>query len=424
MNRRFLCIILAAVAIGGGGLAVNHFRAGGECNRPVDPKLVSANTDFGVRLLKELVKSEKGKNVFISPASVSTALFMTYNGADGGTREAMARTLGVQAMTLDQINDANEALLANLRGQGAGVEVQMANSLWARNDVSFKDSFIDANRRYYSAKVTSLPFDSNAVNKINAWASNKTHGKIPQIINKLDPDNDIMVLTNAVYFAGEWAKAFDPKDTKDAPFTLSDGKEITVPMMTQKMDVRRFAVEFADMSRLRSTMRPEFLKHHSIPEAYGVGIPYKNGRTEMWVVLPTEGSLSSLVKGLSARKLEDWIAESRHDEVYVSMPRFKLACSFENQMKSALSDMGMSEAFDANKANFSRLVAGQVWISAIVHKTVLEVDEKGTVAAAVTAGLLSSGAPMSFDIDRPFLCLIRDNKTKAILFIGAVEDPR
>ncbi len=423
MNRRLLCIILAAVAIAGGGLAVNHFRAGGGCNRPVDPKLVSANSGFGVRLLKELVKAEKGKNVFISPASVSMALFMTYNGADGGTKDAMAKTLGVQAMTLDQINDANEALLANLRGQGTGVEVQIANSIWARNGVNFKDSFMEANRRYYSAKVTSLPFDSNAISKINAWVSDNTHGKIPQIINKLDPD-DVMVLTNAVYFAGEWEKAFDPKGTKDAPFTLSDGTKITVPMMTGIMDVRGFNAGYAEVFEWSAQMKAEFAKGHVTPEAYGIGIPYKNGRTEMWVVLPTEGSLSSLVKGLSAQKLEGWIAGSRHNEVQVSMPRFKLACSFGGQMKSALSDMGMGEAFDPRKANFSRLVASQVWISAIVHKTVLEVDEKGTVAAAVTAELLTAGEPMSFDINRPFLCLIRDNKTKAILFIGVVEDPR
>src|SRR5689334_5992629 len=176
-------------------------------------KLAAANTQFGIKLLSEILKQDNGKNVFISPASVAIALAMTYNGASGDTQKAMAQALELQGMTLQEVNEAYAALKASLQNADPKVQLSIANSLWVKQGVQFKPDFLQRTQSYYQAKVTELNFaDPNAAGNINAWVSQNTNGKIQQIVDQIPPEM-VLYLINAIYFKGTWTKQFDKAKT-------------------------------------------------------------------------------------------------------------------------------------------------------------------------------------------------------------------
>ena len=198
----------------------------------VDSRLVKASNDFGFRLYRELAKTDAARNIFISPTSIELALAMTYNGAEGTTKDAMAETLGLQAMTLDEINQANAQLMTFLRNPDPKVEMALANSLWGRQDITFNADFLQRNSDYYDAEVRTIDFASPmSVETINQWASEKTRGRIPAIVNHGDIVDAFLVLLNALYFKGEWTVRFKEEFTQDGPFTLLDGTQKILPMM-------------------------------------------------------------------------------------------------------------------------------------------------------------------------------------------------
>ncbi len=216
-------------------------------NRPtavsVDPRLVSANTRFGMKLYSEVLRQNAGKNVFISGSSVALALAMTYNGAEAETKQAMARALELQAMSAEEVNQAFRDLSAALANPDPKVQLQIANSLWGRKGVSFKPDFIKRTRDYYNAEIEELNFnDPSAPQKINSWVSDKTKGKIDKIIDEISPDA-ILFLINAIYFKGKWTAEFEKAKTKDDTFTLADGRQKKHPMMNQSGDYSYFASE-------------------------------------------------------------------------------------------------------------------------------------------------------------------------------------
>ena len=372
----------------------------------VNPKLITANTTFGFKLFSELLQHDQGKNVFVSPSSVAIALSMLYNGATGETQQQMAKTLELQSMSLTELNQANAELKAVLENPDAGVQLAIANSLWARQGVSFKPAFMQHNQNFYGAQVTALDFAApNATATINNWVKENTRGKISQIVDSLKPD-DVLFLLNAIYFKGTWAKAFDKSDTVNKPFYRSDGSQTRHPLMAQTGSY----------------------KYYETDQFQAVSLPYGKKRVSMYLFLPKQSSnLSSFAKTLTAENWQQWMGRFRTQSGAVQVPRFKL--EYDVSLKKALSALGMSIAFDANKATFDELSSASTKIDQVRHKTFVEVNEEGTEAAAATSiGIIATSMPMhepfQMVVDRPFFCAIRDNKTGTVLFMGAIVDPK
>jgi serpin B len=376
---------------------------------PVSPELASANSKFGFKLYSEVLKQSAGKNVFISPASIGLCLAMTYNGAQGETQTEMARALEVHGMDLDQLNQAYSRLKAALASADPKVQLEIANSLWARMGVNFKQDFIERNRKFFNAEVTALNFgDPAAPSRINSWVSDKTHGKITEIVDSISPDT-ILFLINAIYFKGQWSKKFDPVKTKEEAFNTAGGSPKRVPMMTQTGKYQYF----------------------ESPDFQSVSLPYGNGRVSMYVFLPAQGrSLNELHRQLTAQRWEEWMDEFAETDGSISLPRFKL--EYEITLNDALKAIGMAAAFDAGRADFSGMAdqTERIYISRVKHKTFAEVNEEGTEAAAVTSTEMRTTSamrprkPFRMVVDRPFFFAIRDNETGTVLFMGSILDPQ
>jgi serine protease inhibitor len=373
----------------------------------LDRRLASADTAFGVKLFK-LVAADTEKNVLISPASVGLCLAMAYNGAQGETKEAMSRALETQAISLDDLNRAYATLRGELENPAPKVQLQIANSLWARRGVGFNQSFIQRNQKSFGAEVSVLDFDSpSAPATINSWVNEKTKGKINQIVDRIDAQT-LLFLINAIYFKGAWTKEFDKSKTKDEDFHSSPGQSKRVPMMSQSGEYN-------------------YVEGESFQ---AVSLPYSDRRVSMYIFLPKgESTLADLVAGLTADKWNAWMAQFQSNNGEISLPRFKI--QYEITLNEALKSMGMGIAFDAGRADFSGMFqSGQNgFISQVKHKTFAEVNEEGTEAAAVTSAQMRATSmrvqkkPFKMVVDHPFLWAIRDNQTGTILFIGAETNP-
>lgn len=378
-------------------------------NEPVPVTLVQANTRFGVKLCRNILAQEAGRNVFVSPASVSIALAMTYNGADGTTREAMARTLELRDMTLDEVNQANLILLSNLAYADSKVKLAIANSLWSKETMPFYPDFIERNRRYYGAEVTSLDFgDPTAPDIINGWVNRNTNGKIPEIIENIPPEA-ILYLINAIYFKGTWTEEFDPAATRQSDFTLPSGTTNRVPMMHQ------------------SGTYP----YLETPEFQAVSLGYgDSSRFSMYVFLPGQSSsLAAFHESLTEENWSAWMSRFGKAEGDIGLPRFEIA--YEKTLNGILKAMGMEIAFDPNGADFGKMLPvspmANAYISEVKHKMYVKVNEEGAEAAAATSveiGYTSFSPPFTMIVDRPFFAAIRDNQSGTILFMGSITDPQ
>ena len=372
----------------------------------LDDRLVTAQNAFGFNLFSQVMQSASNENVMISPSSVAIALAMTYNGASGETQDAMAQALELQGMSLDEINQANAALETILEQADPQVKIGIANSLWGREGVSFDESFLQRNQTYYNAEVQRLDFaDAAATDVINEWVSDSTEGRIPQIIQQIEPEQ-VLFLINAVYFNGTWSNPFDPELTQDQSFTLADGSSQMVPMMQQA-------------GRFRYTENDQFQMVH---------LPYGDRRLSMVVVLPQEGvSLSDVQQTLTPENWAAWENSAGSREGMVQLPRFE--SEYGTQLNEALKALGMDRAFDPSVAEFTGMSREEaLYISDVQHRTFIKVDEAGTEAAASTSvGIGVTSAPMDppFQMvcDRPFFYAIQDNETGAILFMGTVMNP-
>lgn len=371
----------------------------------VDPIIVSADNRFGFGLFSKLSEADPTDNIFISPLSIAIALTMTYNGAGGETKEAMAKVLGVEGMDLNQVNEANLELRRMLENIDPKVELLISNSLWARKGTGFKEDFLDRNRRFFEARIEELDFlDPNAPSVINKWVESSTKGKIEKIIDRIDPYT-VMFLINALYFKGIWRYKFDKGKTKDMPFHTIKGEERTVPMMTQS----------GKFQYLRGD------------EFQAISLPYGDGRVSMYIFLPDpDRSINLFLKELSLEKWEEWIEGFKEEEGDIFIPRFKL--EYEEVLNDALKALGMEAAFDPDRANFEgmRTPPPNLFIQEVKHKTVVEVNEEGTEAAAVTSvgvGITAIPQKFTFMADRPFFFAICDNKIGAIIFMGVLRNP-
>lgn len=376
-------------------------------SQPVDSRLVDANTKFGFKLFSEVLKQDSNNNIFVSPTSVAIALSMTYNGASGATQEEMAKTLEVQGLSLGAINQANNTLKTTLENPDPDVQLSIANSLWARKGINFKRDFLQQNRDFYGAKVTELDFAKpNAPGIINNWVQENTRGKIDGIVKDIHPDQ-VLFLINAIYFKGNWTKPFDKSQTVNRPFYLADGSEKQHPMMSQ-------------------SGKYQYYENNTFQ---AVSLPYGKGRLSFYVFLPKENtSLDDFQQQLSLENWQQWVSQFHRRQGSIQLPRFKF--DYEIQLNNSLKALGMENAFDASKADFSNMTSASVVINEVKHKTFVEVNEEGTEAAAATSvGMMLTSAqipeePFQMIVNRPFFCAIRDNQTGTILFMGSIREPK
>lgn len=406
MSLEFFCRSGSSVGVsqrrGEGG--VNHILAQNS-DREITEKLTSANNHFGLNLFLEIAKSEKEGNIFISPSSIAIALSMTYSGARGETQEAIARTLNLSDMSLAEVNEANRTLLSFLETLNPEVELSTANSLWLREDFQFNPDFIANNQQFYNAEVRQINFSSEeAVPQVNNWVAENTNGQITTIINSLS-SKAVMVLLNAVYFKGNWEQSFDELETKELPFTLADGTVKTLPMMSQSSTFPYFENEFFQ----------------------AIALPYGEGRSSMYLFLPRqEVGLDGFYQLLNKENWQDWMLQFDYGEITLALPRFK--AEYEVKLNDVLKTLGMQIAFEPGVADFSGMhdTSQKLFISAVKHKTFLEVNEKGTEAAGstgVTVTLRSGPRKFAMTVDRPFFLAIMDHETGCILFMGAITNP-
>lgn len=372
--------------------------------------LVDGNNQFAIDLYHRLAADSKG-DVFVSPESISLALAMTYAGAAGQTAEQMASTLHF-TLPRDELNAAFARLLKQWSPGSAPreYELNIANRLWAQQGYKFLDSFLKITRDDFGAELAQVDFvhQAEAVRQtINAWVAKQTADKIKDLIGSgaLGPDSRL-VLTNAIYFRGQWQSPFDAAATKKAPFHVSADKTTDIPMM-------RHEARYGYRGR---------------PELQVLEMPYKGGDLSMVVLLPTRiDGLADLEKSLSTDSLKTWLAGLANKQVDVALPKFKV--TREVELSSVLSKMGMPLAFSDN-ADFSGMNGRHdLSISAVIHKAYIDVDEKGTEAAAATAVVMRAMAARippqleHFNADHPFIFLIRDTHSGSILFLGRFTGP-
>lgn len=367
--------------------------------------VVQADNVFGLELFRRMSSAESDSNLFISPLSVSMALGMALNGANGATRDSMAQVLALNGLTEEQINASYRSLIDLLGSLDPKVTFRIANSVWSRKDLAIQPAFSDALNHYFSAQVTPLDFSSpQASSTINQWVSDATSGRIPSIVPERVPDEMVMYLINAIYFKGTWTVPFDKDLTGNRSFTLASGEVKQVPMM------RSAEQEMLTASDDRFQM---------------IDLPYGDGSYSMTVLLPRpEHSVKELISGLDQSTWNEWIGRLHSSEAMLVMPKFTLA--YEASLNEILKGMGMSNAFKVGIADFSRIsgAPGDLFISEVKHKTFVEVNEEGTEAAAVTSvGIGTTAAPLPIEVNRPFLFAIREHHSGTILFIGTIFDP-
>ena len=369
-----------------------------------EKELVGSSNTFGFNLFKEIVEQEADGNIFISPLSVSIALGMTLNGANGDTRDSMAETLEFWGMSMEEINDSYKSLIELLSNLDEKVKFQIANSIWPRLGFPVEEEFIDVNETYFDAEIQALDFDDpQSVDIINDWVNNNTNGKIKKILEDIPPQI-VMLLINAIYFKGDWTTKFDPENTHDAPFYLSDGTTTDCEMMEQQNTVRFLATE--DFSAIE--------------------LPYGDGDFSMVILLPNPGvELDAVIDRFSDENWNAWMASFYEADLTLMFPKFEL--EYEIKLNDVLKALGMGIAFDGYLADFTGINRdGNLYIDFVKHKTYVRVDEEGTEAAAVTVvgiGKTSVGPTTTFIVDRPFAFVLRESHSGTLLFMGKIVEP-
>jgi serpin B len=370
-----------------------------------EQQIIQSSNRFAFDLLREVHATEESDaNVFLSPLSASMALGMTLNGADGRTFEQMRDALGFEGLNQADINASYRSLIDLLLGLDPAVETVVANSVWARSGFAFEPAFFDAVRAHFKAEARELNFGlPTAKDTINAWVRNQTRERIDGIVDEIHP-LDIMFLLNAVYFKGNWRTRFDAARTQSAPFYLDDGSHVDVQMMSANdVPITLGWVDGVQVAEL----------------------PYGRGAFALVVVLPPQGTpLSEFVRDLDVTHWQQWIHALHDTEGPVGLPKFQL--EYNAGLNDPLKALGMTDAFDPDLADLSRLTpAPDAYISQVKQKTFLKIDEVGTEAAAVTSVTVSvTSVPIGITIDRPFVLAIRERLSGTILFLGAIADPR
>ncbi|MHC4618280.1 MAG: serpin family protein [Planctomycetota bacterium] len=396
--------------------------------KPAEDIVVEGNNRFALEMYSRLRQREG--NLFFSPHSISTALAMVYAGARGRTETQMAEVLhfptvrsgatpvtneplgGSAVCRKEQFHAAFGAIIKDLnaRGEKGSYELTVANALWGQHGYGFLKEFLELIKDHYGGALNEVDFITAAEaarTTINSWVEEQTKDKIkelirPGVLNQMTR----LVITNAIYFKGNWASRFKEGNTREAPFTLLDGKKVNVPMMNQTSE----------------------FKYMEAPDFQALELPYIDNELSMVVLLPKGfDGLSELEEKLTIQNVSEWLSKLTKREVIVSVPKFKMTSQFG--LARVLGSMGMTDAFTP-RADFSGISSNRdLFISAVIHKAYVDVNEEGTEAAAATAVAIRVTAigpartPV-FRADHPFMLLIRDTHSGSILFIGRVMNPK
>ena len=355
--------------------------------------------DFWGGLFRETLLSNSTENVCISPLSAEMALTMAATGAEGETFEELIRCLQAGE---DFKSDANKIVNSFKENHNDRYEARLANSIWINDRLEVKESFLDTNRDSLAAEAHSLPFNDQAVKTINSWCNEQTNGKIPTIVNALNP-NDQAILINTVYFKAGWSKKFEKDATTLEPFTKDDGEVVDAMMMKQTFRTSYYEDDLVQVASKSFRMR-----------------------FYMLLVLPKESVSYSDAVNHTALSLMDIKNNMETHELTLGMPRFRF--SFSTSLKPVLSSMGIERAFD-NRADFGGISDMPLYLSDVLQKTYISVDEEGAEAAAATGirtGAMSMPKPAerkTMILDRPFMYAIIDNATGEVMFAGRVTEP-
>jgi len=374
-------------------------------SRALHLRYAASTDEFGLDVFKRLAGKESAQNVFVSPASIFFCLAMVNEGSAGTTLDSIRKTLQLQNFSDEEIREANLEVMRLLSAPDTSVDISIANSLWMNAHFSIQPDYVDQCRRFYLAETFVRDFRRpGTLDELNGWVSDKTNKRIGGILDHLDA-SEVVVLVNAIYFHGKWSIPFDSTKTSDKPFFVTTGTEKTYPRMWQRGS---FAYdENSDYQAVR--------------------IPY-GPRFSMCIFLPRDRTgLRKMLLGFDNSSWSKRRSRLHQLPGVIELPRFKL--EYSTLLAQVLGSMGMGIAFTGG-ADFSRMTQNPAYISDVVHKTFLEVNEKGTTAAAATATRMGLGQalqmpshPFSMIINHPFLCIIDEDATGLILFVGAINDP-
>jgi serpin B len=399
-------------------VSCNKSNTNGEPVDPGDPVTISTEiyqkevidsaNKFAFDLFAPILADTKGTdNIMISPFSISSALSMTLNGAAGETFEVIKKALRQDGKTIEQINDTYLKLMTEMVPVDERVVLEIANSVWVEKRLIVKQKFMADVQKWYKAEARGIDVtDPDAVKTVNDWIASKTHDKITDMLDHLDPDL-AMLLINAVYFNGKWRYQFDKADTKEEPFYVMPSSPKNVPMMHQE----------------------ENLKCAKEDNLTIVDIPYGQGNYSMLVVLPDQVTTANdIANTLTSSRWNGWmeLLKTNTHKVGLSMPRFKY--EYKRLLNNDLINLGMGVAF-SDRADFNNISDQALQINRVIHQSFIDTNEEGTEAAAATIVEIiftTIGAEPStwkIDIDRPFLYFIHENSTGTILFMGKVGDP-
>ena len=379
------------------------------------PASENDNAKFSFKVFSELMKSKEGENVFISPTSISTALLLAYNGAEGATKAEIEKVLELNSSDLEQINKNTYDFITRINKNNSKVKINIANSVWVRDDEKILNDVVFENYREkvknsLLAEVEALDFNnsSDSAKTINNWVDSKTNHKIPEIIGQDQIDQYLqMVLINAIYFNGEWQNQFNEEFTKKEDFFTDSGKT--------KCDMMR---------------QQERFDYYGDENLQLIKLPYALEQQSMYVLLPAKGyKLDNFLKVANEKIFAGLLNKMEYKEGIVKLPKFKVECTY-NKFADVLENIGLNIAC-SDQADFSSISSKvSMKIDEVIHKTFIDVDENGTEAAAVTAIMMKDTCALEFDppkpfemtVDRPFFFVIRDDISGNLLFMGAINE--
>jgi serine protease inhibitor len=377
--------------------------------------VADADNAFGFRLLNAVQNTSPSGNVVLSPVSAALNLSMVLNGADGRTRQEMLAALSLRGSEVGAINAANAQLIKMIRTPAKSITLSVADSLWVDSRrAMLRPDYMKRMQAWYEAEMADLDFsDPNATRRINSWASKETSGKIRKVVDRINPAA-LVLLLNAVYFKGQWTHKFDKANTQQRDFTLDSGLTKQVPRMAQS---GRF-------------------DYFESPRMQAIRLPFGDGELVMEVLLPAKSSsLRALEAQLTPEHWKDWQGHYALRAGTIELPRFELKSNYP--LNRALQALGMKRAFDPDRAELADMLspgsgqpdAERSSISSVLQSTYWKVDEEGSEAAAVTTTRITATIarpaeqPFQMIVDRPFFCAIQDQRSGALLFVGAIYDP-
>ncbi|WP_422124450.1 serpin family protein [Planococcus sp. X10-3] len=366
--------------------------------------IAEANNILGMKLLNDLSAREDG-NIFVSPTSLYMALAMVYNGADGATKDEIAKVLEAEGLSAEEMNKANASLVTKLASDTEDIELNIANSIWVKEGYTFRESFTESSQDYYNARIETIDVtDPASADAINDWVSDATNERIDKMAESPLPGNLVAMLLNAIYFNGNWQYPFAEEATEQRPFHLKDGSTAQVPLMSLN----------------------EQLLYLETENFQAVSLPYGEGEMNMHIFLPAEtSSLDEFKASMDEEQWAEWMNGFESKQGTVMLPKFEL--EYEVNLNETLQELGMESAFSS--ADLSKMFeAGSgLFISEVKQKSFINVSEEGTEAAAVTSISTDTSGPaeppFELTVDRPFFFAITDEETGVILFMGSIENP-